>query len=49
MPRTSVNTYRLGNSDETESDIEYANSTPDTVILDRERVTNHGTAHYREL
>ena len=32
MPRTSIHTYRLGNTAETENDIEYANSTPDAMV-----------------
>ena len=33
--RAAVHTYRLGETGETESDIEYANATPDVVILDQ--------------
>ena len=33
--RTTVHTYRLGDSEEVECDIEYANTTPDAVIMDQ--------------
>ena len=35
MPKATVRTYRLGDTEETERDIEYASATPDAVILDQ--------------